>query len=111
MGYKWKPSKAQKKEFAQKMQDSQFAADYYARKDAKREKKRSGSKYDYRTAGGEYTPTQYQHDMALKATMSLPLTQEEQNACNIVMAAYSCNEKTHHDNIHIVNELIRSGRL
>lgn len=112
MGYKWKPSKTARREFAQKMaNDSQFAADYYAKKEEKSAKKRNTSKFDYNMAGGEYIPTQYQSERALTFIRSIELTSEQRQACEMVNYGYSCKEKVHHDNIHIVNELIRANAL
>ena len=107
MGYKWKPSKSQKREFTQNMQDVSFAKDYYERKELKKEKKRVGSSFDYYSAGGEYIPTKIQNDMAFIFLGKIELTKEEKNACNMIISGYACNEKVHHDFIHIVNELIR----
>lgn len=112
MAYKWKPSKSARREFAQKMaNDSEFAADYYARKEEKANKKRAGSKFDYGTAGGEYVPTQYQHDNAMIFLQTKQLSLEQETACNIVVSGYSCKDKAHHDYIHIVNELIRENSI
>ena len=107
MAYKWKPSRAQRRDFAQKMQDEDFAREYNERKTEKAQKKRKQSAYNYETAGGQYVPTQNQHDNAFKFLGELSLTDAEQNACNMVISGYVMNEKTHHDHIHIVNELAR----
>ena len=88
--------------------DSEFANAYHQRKAEKAEKRRSNSNFNYNSAGGSYTPTQYQHDFCL-SNMHLFITNEEKNAANMVISAYTCNEKTHHDNIHVVNEKIRSN--
>lgn len=109
MAYKWKPSKSARREFAQKMQnDTQFAADYYAKKESKKAKKRDGSKFDYNSAGGEYVPTKDQYNAAMSFLQNGQLTTEQEQACNMVTSAYSLQDKCHHDNIHIVNELRRS---
>lgn len=109
MSYKWKPSKAARREFAQKIQnDSQFSADYYARKAAKADKRRKSSKFDYNSAGGEYVPTLEQYNSAMSFLLRGNLTTEQEQACNMVSSAYSLNEKCHHDYIHIVNELRRA---
>lgn len=106
MAYRWKPSKTQRKEFAQRMgSDPQYAADYHARKNAKKEKNRSGSKFDYDSAGGYYVPTQTQHDFCLRFIGEL--TTEQRDAFNQVAYGFNCQEKVHHDLIHIVNELMR----
>ena len=110
MAYKWKPNKSQRKAFALRMQDPQEREAYEERKKEKANKRRASSKFDYNTAGGRYVPTKTQNDIAFKA-LGLELTQEEQTACDMVMSAYSLNEKTHHDFIHIVNELVRSGKI
>jgi len=112
LGYKWKPSKAQRREFARKMnEDQEFADAYNERKKKKAEKKRANSKFDYSSAGGEYVPTKAQNDVAFRALNGDygNLTDAQENACNMVISAYSLKEKTHHDNIHIVNELKRKG--
>lgn len=109
MGYKWKPSKSQKRAFAQRMEnDPDYAKEYNQRKEKRAKKKRAGSKYDYETAGGEYVPTQAQHDYAM-FDRSANKTDEHSIACNMVASAYVCNEKCHHDYIHIVNELMREA--
>jgi hypothetical protein len=108
MGYKWRPSKTAKREFAQKMKnDAEFSAAYYARKDKKAGKRRSQSNFDYNTAGGFYIPTKAQHDFCLN-NGQLFVTPEETQAANDVMFGFSCNEKVSHDSIHIVNEKIRA---
>jgi hypothetical protein len=108
MVYKWKPSKSARREFAQKMStDVDFANSYNQRKLEKSEKRRAQSNFDYESAGGNYVPTQFQHDFCLN-NYHLFETPQERDAANIVMSSYSCNEKTHHDNIHVVNEKIRS---
>lgn len=107
MAYKWKPSKTQRREFAIKMQDPEEKRAYEERKANKRDKMREGSKFDYSTAGGFYVPTQFQYEEALKFKGS-KLTDEQDDACNQVMYGYSCQEKIHHDYIHIINELLRN---
>jgi len=109
MPNKWKPSKTAKKEFAQKMQnDTDFANAYNQRKEDKKIKRQSSSKYDYETAGGNYVATQMQYDFCMR-NMNLFETSEEQNAANQVIFSYNCKEKTQHDNIHVVNEKIRKN--
>lgn len=109
MGYKWKPSKTAKREFAQKMNnDAEFKAAYEQRKVDKATKKRATSKFDYNTAGGDYVPTKAQHDFCL-FNQNLAETSEQINAFHQVVYGYSCNEKVSHDCIHIVNELRRSN--
>jgi len=108
MAYKWRPSKTEKKEFAEKMQNSEFASAYNQRKEDKKANKRASSKFDYETAGGNYVATQKQHDFCLK-NMNLFETNDEQNAANQVVFSFTCKEKTKHDYIHIVNEKIRKN--
>jgi hypothetical protein len=104
---KWKPNKTQRRAFALKMQDDEFRSSYHERKEKRQEKKRSGSKFDYTTAGGMYTPTKTQYDSAMELMLNNP-TIEQKTASNSVIMGYTCNEKIHHDNIHIINEYIRS---
>jgi hypothetical protein len=108
--YKWKPSASQRKAFAQKMQDPDEQLAYIKRKEDKLEKKRSTSKYDYKTAGGEYVPTKAQHDFVIN-NMGQFVSSDEKDAANMVIYGYVNNEKIHHDNIHIVNEKIRSKSI
>lgn len=105
----WHPSKSARREFAQKMQNEEFAAAYNQRKAQREEKRRATSSFDYNTAGGEYVPTKVQYDTAIMALNTLSLSAEQKDACNQVTYGYSCNEKVHHDSIHIVNEIIRSN--
>lgn len=110
MGYKWKPSKAQRRAFAERMKDPVEREAYEARKAEKERKRREKSKFNYSTAGGDYVATEHQNGVAFSALSGEygTLTKDQENACNMVISAYSIGEKTHHDNIHIVNELFRS---
>lgn len=110
MSYKWRPSKTARREFAQKMNnDPEFAQAYNERTEARAEKRRQGSQFDYNSAGGNYTPTKAQYEFCMKKAFSFDLTNEQLDAVNQVISGYSCNEKVRHDYIHIVNELIRSN--
>lgn len=105
MSYKWRPSKSQRQEFAQKMQDPEFAAAYNDRKSAKKQKF-----YDSLTeenSGSAFVPSRAQHDYAV-FDRSMNTTPEHDNACNMVASAFACSMKCDHFYIHIVNELIRS---
>lgn len=107
MGYKWKPSATQRRAFAEKMNnDPEYAAAYNERKEAKAEKRRAGSKFDYETAGGNYIPTKDQYEFAATCNRD-NLTPEQWDALNQVEYGYTCQEKIHHDYIHIINELRR----
>jgi hypothetical protein len=111
MAWKWKPSQAQRREFAQKMQnDEAYRNAYFSRKEARSEKRRSTSRYDYGSAGGYYVPTKTQNDFCME-NIHLFAPGEEMSAANNVMYGYSCNEKIHHDYIHAVNEKIRKYSL
>ena len=109
MAYKWRPSATARREFAHNMQnDSAFKEEYEANKQAKIDKKRSKSKFDYNTAGGSYVPTMVQHNNAFHFLETKTLTDEQSQACNEIIYGYTCQEKVNHDSIHIVNELIRN---
>lgn len=110
MGYRWKPSASQRREFAERMKDPEQRAAYENRKIEKAEKRISSSAFDYASAGGMYIATQAQHDFAVFDRTGV-VTSEQEDACNQVAYSYSCNEKIHHDYIHIVNELIRKKHL
>ncbi len=107
MSYRWRPTRAQAREFADKMHnDPEYRDAYNQRKQDRLTKRLESSNFDYPSAGGHYHPTKYQHDFCVfdRTGASTP---EELDACNIVASAYICNETVHHDYIHIVNELIR----
>lgn len=105
MSYKWKPSKAQRKEFAQRMKNPEEQAEYLARKSEKSRKRRSESKFGYESAGGSFIPTQAQYQFVMNYTGIF--TDTEQNAANQIIFGFTCNEVIRHDDIHIINELIR----
>lgn len=101
MGYKWNPSKSQRKAFAIRMQDPAERKAYYERKEAMAQKRKEGSKFDYESAGGRYLPTKFQYENALTLLLE-DLTPAQKDACNQIIIGYVCNEKIHHDYIHIV---------
>jgi len=107
MNYKWKPSKAQKRAFAEKMKDPAEQAAYEDRKRLKAEHRRAGSQFDYESAGGRYTPTQAQYEFCMQ-NMSKFVIGIEKDAANQVMGGHVCNQSVHHDYIHIVNEKMRN---
>lgn len=107
MAYKWKPSKSQRREFAIRMQDVNEQQAYKERKELKAEKRRQGSKFDYYSAGGNYIPTEFQYQEAMSFLLSREMTPEQKEACNQVLYGFSCQEKIHHDYIHIVNDMTR----
>jgi hypothetical protein len=110
MRYKWKPNKAQRIEFAERMAtDTAYSEAYNESKEQRAEKKRSTSKFDYQTAGGEYIPTESQNKAAFEL-LNLNPTAEQKEACNMVLYGYSCKEKVHHDFIHLINEYIRNNK-
>ena len=108
MGYKWKPSKSQRKAFAERMQDPIERTAYETRKVEKAAKRRETSSFDYDKAGGEYVPTKEQYLFVFR-NLDLFKTPQEKNAAEIILSGYSLNEKVHHDFIHIVNEIRRTN--
>lgn len=110
MSYKWKPSKTQRRAFAERMNDPAEKAAYYERKESKAVNRRKSSAFDYQSAGGQYIPTKIQYDFCMvnNHLFSEPAQQE---ACNMVIYGYNCGEKVHHDFIHIVNTMIRKSQL
>lgn len=106
MKRKWQPSKSQRREFAGNMQDDNFRNEYESRKRERAERRREDSQFGYNSAGGSYCPTFAQYRFAMNAERS-SLTPEEQTACDVVVSGFVGSEKVHHDNIHLVNELIR----
>ena len=104
MSYKWRPSKAQRKAFAIRMQDPTERQHYESRKAVKSEARRANSQFDYNSAGGKYVPHKYQYESAEEMLQSGALTIEQIEAAELVISAYACNQSVHHDYIHIVNE-------
>lgn len=104
---KWKLSKSQRREFAENMKNQDFADAYYARKAAREEKRRATSRFDYNSAGGMFFATEYQFDFCMKHYGSF--TKEQKEAADMIFFSFNCKEKIHHDNIHIINELIRKS--
>lgn len=111
MAYKWKPNASQRKAFAQRMQNPEEKAAYEQSKRDKAEKRRSSSQFEYETAGGNYKPTQHQYLTAMKMLKNDNLSMEQSTAASVVIFGYSCNDKVHHDYIHIVNEWGRSNNF
>ena len=107
MSYKWRPNASQRRAFAERMKDPEERAAYQERKEARAQKRRAGSQFDYNTAGGEYAPTEAQYNAAMQM-MGEEVTQEQREAANMVILAFSISEKAHHDFIHIVNEWRRA---
>lgn len=105
---KWKPNASQRRAFAERMQDPEEKAAYEARKEARAEKRRAGSNFDYATAGGQYVPTEYQYSQAMFFLGHKELDDQQKDACNQVVYGFTCQEKIHHDYIHVVNELTRA---
>lgn len=110
MKMKWRPSKKAKREFAEKMQNPEYAIAYYERKRQREERRRAESRFDYRTAGGSYVPTKAQVHFC-RSNSHLFTTPEEIEAMNAVLVAYYNSEKVEHDMIHIVNEKIRQLKI
>ena len=107
MGYKWKPSASQRREFAAKMADPIEKEAYEQRKIDRENNRRSKSRFNYHSAGGCYIPTESQYNFCM-ANMHLFDTSEKSSAANEVIFGYTCNEKVNHDSIHVVNEVIRN---
>lgn len=106
---KWKPSQSQRRAFAERMRDPEEKAKYEARKLARAEKKRAGSRFGYETAGGKYVPTELQHNRAVLIVSNQSASSELKASANAVISGYLFDEKVHHDHIHIVNEWMRKN--
>lgn len=103
MRYNWKPSKTQNREFALCMANATaYSKADHQRKEQRAETRRSASKFDYQTAGGEYIPTESQNKAAFEL-LNLNPTSVQKEDCNMVLYGYSCKEKVHHDSIHLIN--------
>jgi hypothetical protein len=110
MSYKWKPNASQRAAFKERMSTPVGQAEYYTAKQEKAGKRRSKSNFDYETAGGSYIPTEYQARFCIQHD-DLFKTIREDTARLEVMMCFDDHCKTHHDNIHIVNEKIREYNL
>jgi len=108
MGYKWRPSKSQRRAFAQRMQNEDERLAYEERKRKREEKRRENSTFNYESAGGNYIPTEHQYHVA-NEMMRGDCTPQQINAATLVISAFVCNERVHHDYIHIVNEYYREN--
>ena len=107
----WKPSKSQAREFAEKMtNDADFKKNYEDKKNAKETKRRATSKFDYATAGGMYVPTIAQYNKANELLANVNLIDSIATACREVVFGFTCKAKINHDNIHIINEIIRQTK-
>jgi hypothetical protein len=104
MGYKWKPNKNQRREFAERMQNPVERTMYLERKKAKEEKRRAQSSFDYQSAGGAYIPTKSQYDFIM---LHYDLFDEVKNSADMLLTGYTCQMRVPHDDIHQVNEVIR----
>jgi hypothetical protein len=100
MSYRWKPSASQRKEFAERMKNPEEKVAY--------EKRKAEKKLYDNWKEKDFVPTKEQYDFCT-SHFELFTTNEQQNALNMVMSAYSLNEKTNHCYIHIINELRRSS--
>lgn len=111
MAFKYKPSATERKDFAEKMaNDPQFKADYLARKEAKEDKKRSTSRFNYKGAGGYYLPTKEQYNAASWLRKNSTNT-DQLVAAEAVVNCYLLEQPVHHDAIHIINEYIRNSKV
>ena len=99
MAYKWKPNATQRKEFAERMKNTDEKLAY--------EKRKADKKMYENWKDKDFTPTKEQYDFCMNNS-ELFATSEQQDAFNMVTSAYSLNEKTNHCYIHIINELRRS---
>lgn len=103
--HKWKPSASQRKAFAEKMNsDPEYASEYLNRKHAKNTYSDDPRSFKHRS----FIPTEFQNSQARLFIETKELTTEQRDGCNQVIYGYGCQEKIHHDYIHIVNELTRN---
>lgn len=97
--YRFKPNATQRREFAERMKDPEEQAAYLERKHAKN----SYNINDSRSfAHKSFVPTKIQYDIAINM-IEQELTKEQFNAAQQVSSAYICQDKVHHDYIHIIN--------
>ena len=97
--YKWRPNASQRKAFAEKMKDPEEKAAY-------EERKRFKHSYEG-FKDRDFIPTKEQYDFCMTYP-ELFITEEEKDAVNQIIYGYGCNEKIHHQYIHIINEKRRN---
>jgi hypothetical protein len=104
--YRWKPNASQRREFAEKMKDPDEKKAYEERKYAK-------NHYipdDPRSfANKSFIPTKEQNNY-VRSIYNNDITSEQKEAYDQVIYGYGCQEKIHHDYIHIINSM-RRGEL
>jgi hypothetical protein len=105
MGYRWKPNATQRKAFAEKMKDPDEKKIYEDRKWVKTHYSNDPRSFKHKS----FIPTQFQYDNAMNFLREKLLTSQQEDACNQVISGFICQNKIHHDYIHIVNELTRNN--
>lgn len=101
MAYRWKPNATQRREFSEKMKDEKERKAYEDRK-----------RYKNSYAGfndKKFIPTKMQYDytMHLIGLNYESMSNKVKIAANIVSSAFVCQDKIHHDYIHIINSIHR----
>lgn len=120
MGYKWRPTKAQRREFAIKMNsDPEFREAYLERKRKRKEKRQSQSVFDYETAGGSYYVTKLQSEYAFEIKNKLQYTDKKyyinklnewlDDIMDDIIVRFDTGEKINHDYIHVLNTIVRAN--
>lgn len=104
MKYRWKPSASQKRAFAERMKDLEEQRMYEEKKRAKNTYSGDPRSFKHKS----FVPTENQYKVSWKMLNDDRCTKEQENSCNMIIYGYICQEKVHHDHIHIVNELTRN---
>lgn len=104
MGYRWKPNASQRREFAERIKDPAEQAAYAERK-----------RHNHSYAGFKdksFIPTQQQYDYAMYLIgLGLEsISYKVADAANMVTSAWVCQDKVHHDYIHIINSVQRGDK-
>ena len=73
-------------------------------------KKGLNSKYSYKIAGGAFVPTLFLFDFCNECNR-YSLTNEQNNAINKIINGYKNNKKVRHDEIHVVNEIMKNMEI
>ena len=106
MAYKWKPSASQRKAFAEKMKDPEEKSAYEENKRNKNTYSDNPLSFKHKS----FIPTNLQYNEAMKFLGMVGLTYKQQDACNQITSTYVCQDKCHHDYIHIINALSRGSQ-
>ena len=104
MAYRWKPNASQRREFAERMKNPEEQTAYLERKKIKNSYVGFKDKF--------FVPTKMQYDFAMSILSNglSEMSHVTANACNFIISAWVCQDKVHHDYIHVINSIQRGDK-